>query len=439
METANNITPEIVDKWYQKGLDYYYGRNNVHIDYKEAVNCMSQAVCHGHHMAQYYLAWMYEYGQGVEKSLSTAFRLYHDSALQGNSYAQKSLGDCCFYGKGVDKDYVEAVKWYKASAEKGNEGGLYCLAWMYENGYGVERDDILALQLYRQAADKGYAVAQYVIGESYYYGLRGVPKKQDEAVKWFQLAAEQGNRDGQYHLGICYQAGTVVEKNVAEAVKCFLLAAEQGHTTGALPNLLSHYVGGEVPVEYREKCMHCFRSYAEQGNIWVQRELAKIYERGIGVEKNVQESEKWSRMAAENVNAKPKSVVIDTSDIPTTLSDLDLCVKGDDYSLGRNGVEKNLSEAIRYYYKSAKQGFALAQNDLGNCFFYGKGTSVNYREAASWYRKAANQGYLYAQYNLGFAYENGQGVEMNLVEAKKWYGLAAEQGHENAKEKLKGL
>jgi len=37
-----------------------------------------------------------------------------------------------------------------------------------------------------------------------YRNGKGVPEDDKEAVKWFQLAAEQGNAIAQYNLGVAY-------------------------------------------------------------------------------------------------------------------------------------------------------------------------------------------------------------------------------------------
>ena len=42
---------------------------------------------------------------------------------------------------------------------------------------------------------------------------RGVPKDYGEAVKWFRLAAEQGNADAQTNLGVMFQYGRGVPKH----------------------------------------------------------------------------------------------------------------------------------------------------------------------------------------------------------------------------------
>ena len=62
-----------------------------------------------------------------------------------------------------------------------------------------------------------------------YYKGEGVPQDYTEAMKWYRLAAEQGNAVGQYNLGLMYRKGEGVPQDDAEAVKWYSLAAEQGY------------------------------------------------------------------------------------------------------------------------------------------------------------------------------------------------------------------
>ena len=57
-------------------------------------------------------------------------------------------------------------------------------------------------------------------------------------------------------------------------------------------------------------------------------------------------------------------------------------------------------------------------------------------EAVKWYRKAVEQNYALAQTNLGICYYNGDGVSKDQVEAYKWLLLAARQGDEHAKKNM---
>ncbi len=58
----------------------------------------------------------------------------------------------------------------------------------------------------------------------------------------------------------------------------------------------------------------------------------------------------------------------------------------------------------------------------------GRGVPKDLSEAVRWYRKSAEQGYDKAQYNLAKMYEMGMGVPRNYAQALKWYHKAAAQG-----------
>ena len=49
-----------------------------------------------------------------------------------------------------------------------------------------------------------------------------------EAMKWWRKAAEQGDPDAQYNLGLMYDNGNGVQRNYAEALRWLRMAAKQG-------------------------------------------------------------------------------------------------------------------------------------------------------------------------------------------------------------------
>ena len=61
-----------------------------------------------------------------------------------------------------------------------------------------------------------------------YANGQGVPQNYAEAVKWYRLAADQGNATAQFNLALMYANGQGVPQNYAEAVKWYRLAADQG-------------------------------------------------------------------------------------------------------------------------------------------------------------------------------------------------------------------
>jgi uncharacterized protein len=60
---------------------------------------------------------------------------------------------------------------------------------MYDKGLGVPQNFALAMKWYRLAAGQGDAAAQITLAEIYDIG-RGVPQNFWQSVKWYQLAAE---------------------------------------------------------------------------------------------------------------------------------------------------------------------------------------------------------------------------------------------------------
>jgi TPR repeat protein len=50
----------------------------------------------------------------------------------------------------------------------------------------------------------------------------------------------------------------------------------------------------------------------------------------------------------------------------------------------------------------AERGDAKSQWALGAMYYYGRGVPRDYGEAVRWYRKSAEQGYPQAQYDLGY-------------------------------------
>lgn len=159
------------------------------------------------------------------------------------------------------------------------------------------------------------------------------------------------------------------------------------------------------------------RQKAETGDAVAQQKLGYKYGTGEGVEKNSTEAAKWFRLAAEQGN---------------TIAQYNL---GYMYHMGL-GMKKNYAEAAMWYRLAAEQGDSSAQNNLGALYADGLGVSQNYTEAVKWYRKAAEQGDASGQFNLGLRYFNGQGVEQSDTEAVNWFRKAAEQGDTAAKAKL---
>jgi hypothetical protein len=93
------------------------------------------------------------------------------------------------------------------------------------------------------------------------------------------------------------------------------------------------------------------------------------------------------------------------------------------------GVERNHTDAIKWYKLSAEQGYAPAQNDLGIIFEFGQGVEKDSKKAVELYTLAADQGHHLAQYNLGYYYRIATFVEQDYNKALELYCKSSGQGY----------
>ncbi len=108
---------------------------------------------------------------------------------------------------------------------------------------------------------------------------------------------------------------------------------------------------------------------------------------------------------------------------------------GDLYYYGR-GVKQDYAQAAAWFRKAADQGYAPAQNSIGVLYYSGLGVEKDYGEASTWFQKAADQGDAKAQYNIGLAYYHGRGVRKDYATATAWFRKAADQGDADAQKAL---
>lgn len=103
-----------------------------------------------HPEAAFYLATLYETGNGTEQNMSKALELYRKAADMGHGKAQSYLGDIFYEGRGTDKDLLTAVALYQKalSNRQLSQTSAVRLAECYENGLaGLSKDKKKAEQL----------------------------------------------------------------------------------------------------------------------------------------------------------------------------------------------------------------------------------------------------------------------------------------------------
>ena len=166
----------------------------------------------------------------------------------------------------------------------------------------------------------------------------------DAALDAWRPLAEDGHAEAQFGVGLCYENGRSVERNLALAAVWYHKAAEQGLDEAQF-NLGNLYLNAEGVPQDLVEAVHWYRRAAEQGMPHAQVNLGYSYETGSGVAKNAEKAVSWYRRAAEQNFSQAQYYL------------------GAAYERG-SGVEEDLPVAAAWYQRAADQGVVLAIKHL---------------------------------------------------------------------------
>lgn len=133
--------------------------------------------------------------------------------------------------------YGEAMDWYRAQAEAGDAKAQFYYGLALERGAQGSQGDAdraRAVDLYKKAAEGGYALAQYRLGVLYQIG-QGVPKDLAEARRWFGAASDAGLREAEFNYAIMLETGTGGARDPKEAARLYEISAGKGVRQAFLP------------------------------------------------------------------------------------------------------------------------------------------------------------------------------------------------------------
>ena len=183
-------------------------------------------------------------------------------------------------------------------------------------------------------AESGDRNAQFELAEKYF--SIGSVDDDKKGLELLRKAAEQGHAEAQFEYGCAYFFGIcgVEQIDMVKAMEWIRKSAEQGYTKAEF------YVGDD----YFEQgnavdAINWLKKAADKEYYYAQLELGVIYQKGMGM-----------------------------------------------------GMEKNLTEALVWFKKTAKNGdkglHSEAHLEVAKAYFYGEGVEIDKEEAERW-KKAA--------------------------------------------------
>ena len=364
--------------------------SNVKTCIEEEVKNLGDLAEEGDFHAQYQLAFMYYYGDGVERNVEEAFDWYRRSAEQGHTLAQHELAGMYGRGEGITQSFQDAFYWYKRAAES-HVSAQYELAFMYLKGEGTKRDVDEALYWMKRAFEQGFTLAQKELVLIYFEG-KEIGKDAKEAFYWCKKSAEQGYFFTQYLLAIMYKNGEGTQKNIEKAFDWFEAAARQGH----------------APSQY---------------------ELALMYERGDKGDRDLEQALYWMKKVAEQGFSEAQNWLQRVATEGNPLAQYELALM---YKRGNKGIKQSFRKAYQWLEKAAEQGHAPSQYELALIYHEGRKRFLfrpgkNLRQAYYWLIEASKQGHAEALSKLTDMVCNNEGSKEDVNKAIEFFEGASEQ------------
>lgn len=403
------------------GICYYWGQG-VEADLQKSAFYNEKAAKGGIPVAMFDTGMNYEHGFGVSQNIEKAIYWFEKAADKQYSEAFIALGDIYYVGEFVEKDLEKAFHYYQEADKLGNRTVKLLLAGFYAEGLVTEKDTEQAKKLYQEAYDYLYEEAtlnndneaQFRLGAMFFNGRPeiGLLPDYEQALEWYEKAAEGGNGHAENNLGMMYYLGLGVGQNYELAFSWFQKASARKDVNAISSMGNCYYNGRGVEKDY-VKAAECYSKAANLGYAHSQGTLGMMYMEGKGVEQNYTKAVYWMKKCCKNGYRGYYSNLADC------------------YRKGL-GIDKDEKKAFELYRKGADLGDLQSKVSMAECLIEGWGTDCDLGRANKILQEICNDEQEYReQHVLMIAYEDEKGHhflqdpldEINLPRYAKAYYL----------------
>lgn len=277
-------------------------------------------------IAEYYLGRIYLYGYGQLKNNQLAVRYFTQSAQKGYLPAIQFMAK---YSLLHEKDPQQALFWFKKAADAGDVDAQMFTAAAYMYGVGVKKNQDVATRYYINAAKNGNPIAQFTLAESFINSRSS--SNQKLGLIWLNKSVMNGNLSALTTLANLYIDGKLVDKNEEKGVELLNQAAAKGfvpamislgklaltqnQTAQALEwlnkagnenddaaylEIAQVYLQEKSPIYDPKTAFLWVLKAAQNGFPQGKRELAEMYQKGVGVNADPILAKQWFEQANQD-------------------------------------------------------------------------------------------------------------------------------------------
>lgn len=299
--------------------------------------------------------------------------------------------------------------------------GLAACGGSSSGGAASSEDAQAKAEAEAQAKAEAEAQAALEEGIGYWYGTAASGYDKEKARAAFQKAADGGNAEGWYWLGVLRENDTDAERQ-AQVADFYQKAADAGCAKGWCGLGYLYKTGWGVEKD-AEKAKELYEKAIDADELRGYIGLGGLYEKGEVVEASgAKAAELYEKAAASEEWATRNS---------------GRCALGNLYRHGAEGLEKDSAKATEWYQKAANENYRNAWQALALIAVDGveESDEAAYAKKFEYNSKAADLG---MKYNFAICYEYGWGCEKDYAKEIELLNQEAEGGPD-AEAALKAL
>ncbi|MDR2353222.1 MAG: sel1 repeat family protein [Deltaproteobacteria bacterium] len=369
-----------------------------------AIRCFQNAAELGDSEALVHLAAMENEGTYTPKDPKILEEALRKAAQKGNPFAQFNLA--FRLSKGPHDNLKEVTIWSRKAREglqkiagKDLVFAQYALGRIFQEGIGVPQNPEIALKWYKKAAKLGFAKAQFQAGTIILSG-EVVPQNREEGINLLKKAEQQGLEIALKKLAELFPEEYIsisgLDTPPVNATELFHKDLQQAQTN--LLHDLSHML-------LYEECLNL--NYPNKPQLLsISSPSTFFFDLFLGPEfsnlKDFVKDPALMKILVERAYKKEDTYA--------------------QFTLGLiyyYGIEfpKNIPESLKLFKIAAERGNYLAQSFYGALLFLGRDIPQDFTEATKWFEKAGEQNDNSAKHNLAVARYSGCGLPQDKATA----------------------
>lgn len=196
----------------------------------EGERWLQKAIEHGDEEAESLLAHYYLTGETVVKDKEKGISMLEEAVSRGNVAALNHYGWRLLHGNKVDTDTERGIRYLREAMEKNYDYAFANLGDYYCDGLLRARAPVEGERLLRQAVEMGNAFGMYCLGRHILQGR--IKGSTEEAEQLLMRAIELGEDRAMVEMGSCYSSGFKCRKDKNMALYYYHLAAKYHNEEG---------------------------------------------------------------------------------------------------------------------------------------------------------------------------------------------------------------